>query len=117
MEKLNNLEKEIFRECFTALCPGANISFEQLEHLDAIDREVTDVGFHTNIARCESLRIDRNRIIRVWSEISGVLNDQIPFGANVYIEDRYIVMIEGFVFGHGFGTDWPKNITTFEINP
>jgi len=80
------------------------------------DRELTGVGFLTQLLSCDELKISATTNSFKWGKCGATLNGEgsmgIETGYLIYIEKGYIDAIEGYTYGE---EEWPERITRIEM--
>lgn len=76
-----------------------------------LERRFTGVGFFASMIGCDELHVANGAQSFVWDKVGAILNEQINTGYLIYIENGFVVTIEG----HTFGDDWPEQIHSFRM--
>ena len=109
--KLTPLEAAVIR-CLLA-DPNINLERTTLD-FDAVtvgSREFTGVGFLTELARAEQLKLFDDGVSLRWGNVGARLNASVETGYLLYIDDGYLTAIEGYTYGD----EWPSGITEMEF--
>lgn len=76
------------------------------------DRELTGVGFLTELERSDELKLFDSGFSSRWGKIGARLNSsEIETGYLVYIDDGYVTTLEGYTYGD----EWPEHIDRIEL--
>lgn len=100
-----------------AVINDLDVSPEQLtDEVTVGDRTISKVGSNVAFDRSEILKTKIPYVRKVYDHIAGSLHDgSVEFGVLVFVNDGYISDLELFVYGHGFGFDWPKQQSEFNL--
>ena len=76
------------------------------------DRELTGVGFLTELERSEELRLFDAGVSFRWGKLGARLNaSRLETGYLVYVEDGYVTAVEGYTYGD----KWPDEVERIEL--
>lgn len=80
--------------------------------LEVAERSFSEVGFITSFVRNGAAKLfDSNTSLR-WGKVVGRLNSEVDVDFVVYVEDGYVIDLEGVTFG---GEPWPSRVDQFEL--
>lgn len=110
---LNELEKLLIQKFLED--DGIEIAKRKMDFnlIGVSDRELTGVGFLTQLLNCDELKVTAATRTFKWGKCGARLNsEKIETGYLIYIEKGYVDAIEGYTYG---GEKWPEEITQIEI--
>lgn len=107
--QLNTIEKEIIK-CFLS---GKGISVEDdfFYNLKVKSRELSGVGFITDLEKSEQLKIGEENETYKFSDLEARINVSIETGYLIYVENGFLDAIEGYTYTD----DWPEEIYKIDI--
>ncbi len=108
--KLNKLEQELLKH----FLKKENIKFSNqfnFEKIKVSKRNITGVGFLTYIEKTNLLRIIEQKKSFKYGKIGAKLNYDIEVGFLIYIDEGYIMTIEGYTYD----VAWPNKIEKIEF--
>jgi hypothetical protein len=110
--KANKLEQALIERMLT----DANLKpLRRTVDFDAISikyREFLRLGFFTEFESSDELRLFAPSISFRWGKLGARLGPtNVDTGYSVYVEDGYLVGIEG----HTYGTQWPAEMDDFSL--
>lgn len=84
-------------------------------HFDKVtvsDREYTGVGFVTEFARSQELKLFDDGVSLRWGKTGARLNaSKLETGYLVYVDDGYVTAVEGYTYGD----PWPPQVEQIEL--
>lgn len=79
-------------------------------------RKNTKMGSNVTLDRSEILKTKTPCSRKIHDNIGGSMqNGTVDFGVLAFVTDGYISDLEFFVYGHGFGVDWPEEQNEFSL--
>jgi hypothetical protein len=107
---LTPLEDAVMRLLLAGDDPTRVTLRRQLEVATVVSRELTGVGFFTNLAVPDSLRLQFDTLVLegVGTSIGGLAN---AAGFILFIANGVIECLEGFSYGEG----WPLEVESFTV--
>ena len=113
-QPLSRLEREVLAKFLARDDPGAAVLRQQLEVCRVTKRELTGVGFFTDLAVPNAaprarLGADEVRLSGVLAEIDGLEHGA---GFVLYVDGGVLNMLEGYCYDE----PWPDHIGTFSLS-
>ena len=107
--QLNNIEKEIIKYFFSS--KGILVEDNIFSSLNVSNRELSGVGFLTDLERSELLKIGEGNETYKFGDLGAKINTSIDTGYLIYVENGFVDAIEGYTYAD----DWPDEISTIDI--
>jgi len=87
----------------------STVNFDAIE---AVDRELTGVGFLTDFGHSEEMRLFDGGVSLRWGKVGARLNSsKVETGYLVYVDDGYVTTVEGYTYGD----EWPDKVEQIEL--
>ncbi|MCA9677456.1 MAG: hypothetical protein KC464_20700 [Myxococcales bacterium] len=106
------LEKEVIRKFLSDESTRPSRTEVNLDIVSVVSREMTGVGFFTELARCEELHLFADDVSMKAGRVGARVGPaRIDTGYLIYVDGGYISTIEGYCYGEA----WPEDLSVFEI--
>ncbi len=108
---ITELEKDVINSFLENNKIGREFFGNEYEYLNISKREMTGVGFYTDLQTNKTFKEENLKSLR-WSKIGARLNNKVDIGFVVYVDDYKLHCIEGFTYGTNA---LPQEITSYTI--
>ncbi|WP_139159036.1 hypothetical protein [Vibrio sonorensis] len=107
--KLNSIEKALIKEFFYR--KGITVGDDFFSGLNVSNRELSVVGFLTDLERCSQLKMGEENETYKFGDLGAKINESIDTGYLVFVKNGFLDAIEGYTYTD----DWPEEISKIDI--